>query len=488
MVYLLSWDKMSEPEQALSQFVQGILNRKGHKVFIDVDNYKTYLKESWQETGLWELLKANISEFDGAVSYTLDCNDVGINMAATLSAAYDLLGVPKKLISKVNGLGLKTVRNLDEVKGSRAERQRIIFREVKDRLSKTALVHQVVKEGNFHLMLRDFSIANRWACIYTSESEEDRGFRKEVLEWLDCNVPVYGWNDDEIAFIRDISTYGEYAVPTDWSCNHSYFGQNIHTVKQHTPRTSVAEGKHYIALVVSDGDNVQWLEREFCTTSTFGQRQRSKENYKISWTFSPSLAKLCPDAAEAIYSGNKNDYFISGVSGIGYANCLSYPREHLDGFTESTAKAMADSDLNVVCLLDYLPLTENAEFVADRLSSYTRFDNIIGGVWELDPDHYKGGQGKIFWCDGKPFISVRISLWHPSDKPGNVTKEWLDEFIEKVNAFPVSPDSEDGYTVINVHPWTITIEDLDYVVSKLDKKFELVYADELIELVKKNLG
>ena len=32
------------------------------------------------------------------------------------------------------------------------------------------------------------------------------------------------------------------------------------------------------------------------------------------------------------------------------------------------------------------------------------------------------------------------------------------------------------------------MDDLDYVVSKFDKKFELVYADELIELVKKNLG
>ncbi len=488
MVLLLSWDKMTDDERALAQFVQGILNRKGHKIFIDTDNYRSYLKESYKETGLWELIEENSAFFAGAVCYDLDCNDVGINMAATVSAATDLLGVPRTLIQKVNALGIKTVRDLADIKGSRAERQRIIFNEVKDALSRTALVHQVVKEGNFHLMLRDFSIANRWACIYTSENEEDRSFRREVLQWLDCNVPVYGWNDDEIAFIRDISSYGDYAVPTDWSSNHSYFGQNVRKVKQRAPRTPIAEGKHYIALVVSDGDNVQWLEREFCTVSTFGQRQRSKLDYKMSWTFSPSLVKLCPEAAEKIYSGKKHDYFISGVSGVGYANCLSYPREYLDGFTEITSKAMADSDLSVVCLLDYLPLTENADFVADRLSCYTRFGNIIGGIWELDPDHYRGGRGRIFWSDGKPFISVRYSLWHPSDKPGNVTREWLDEFIEKINALPVAPDSADGYTVINVHPWTITIDDLDYVVSRLDKKFELVYADELIELVKKNLG
>ena len=94
-------------------------------------------------------------------------------------------------------------------------------------------------------------------------------------------------------------------------------------------RAPVAKNKHYVAFVMSDGDNVQWLEREFFTTSTFGQRQASKLDYKMRWTFSPSLAELCPDAAEKIYSGVKHDYFISGVSGIGYANCPSLLRTPL---------------------------------------------------------------------------------------------------------------------------------------------------------------
>lgn len=488
MVHLLRWDGMTQEEKALAQSVQGILNRKGVKVFIDVDNYLEYLKEEYREAELFKLIEENAAEFSGAASYTLNCNDVGVNMAAMLSAAYDILGVPKGLCERVNALNIPTVRNLDEIAGSRAARQRAVWLECRDRLNKNALVHQVVKEGNFHLTLRDFAIANRWACIYTGENEEDRAFRREVLEWLDANIPVYGWNDDEIAFIRDISTYGEYAVPTDWSCNHSYFGLNLHTVSRKTPRTPVRENKHYIALVVSDGDNVQWLEREFATTSTFGQRQRSPMNYKMSWTFSPSLVSLCPDAAEKIYSSKKNDYFITGVSGVGYANCLSYPREHLDGFTALTAKTMKDSGLNVVCLLDELHLTEDLQFTQERLSCYAKYDNIYGGIWELDPDHYRGGRGKIFWAEGKPFISVKYSLWHPSDRPGNVTKEFLDDFIKKINSLEVNPRGEDGYTVINIHPWTITMDDVDYVVRGLDDKFELVYADELIELVKKNLG
>ena len=487
MISSIVWKSLAEDEKALAQFVQGILNRKGRRVFIDIDNYKLFVKEPMVEVGLWELLEKNVDAFDGLVKYKLDPNDVGINMAATVSAATDLLGVPETLADKVSALGLDIVRDLSDIKGSSAVRQRAIFDEYKGKLSKTALVHQVVAEGNFHLVLRDFSIANRWACMYTGESDEDRALRREVLEWLDPNVPIYGWNDDEISFIRDISTYGDFAVPTDWSSNHSFFGQNIHTVKQNVRRAPIAPDKHYVAIVVSDGDNVQWLEREFFTTSTFGQRQRSALDYKMSWTFSPSLAELCPDAAEKIYSGQKHDYFISGVSGIGYANCLSYPREHLDKFTELTARAMRDSDLNVVCLLDNIKLTENEENVRDRLSCYAKYDNIYGGIWELDPDRYGSGKGKIFYAMGKPFVSVRFTMWHPSCKEECMTREWLDGIVNDINAMPVAPDREDGYTVLNVHPWTISMESLDYAVSKLAPHIELVYADELINLIKENV-
>ena len=116
MVSLLSWNKLEDDERALAQFVQGILNRKGQKIFIDIDNYKLFLKEEYEEENLWKLLEENITEFSGAVCYNLNCNDVGINMAAMLSAASDALGVPHTLIEKVNALGLKTVRPLADIK------------------------------------------------------------------------------------------------------------------------------------------------------------------------------------------------------------------------------------------------------------------------------------------------------------------------------------------------------------------------------------
>lgn len=486
MVEVLAANELTDAELAFALSVQGVLNRKGHKVFIDIDSYMAYLTEEYKYVSLWELTERYASEFDGAAVYDLNCNDVGINMAATISAAYDIVGAPRELDQKTAALGIKRVCDLADITGSPAERQRAVFDAVYPKLKRTALIHQVVKAGNFHLRLRDFGIKNGWACIYTSESEEDRDFRRYVLEKLDRNIPIYGWNDDEIAFIKDISVYGDYAVPTDWSCNHSYFNAGG-AIRQKRKNIAPRPNKHYVALVVSDGDNVQWLERDFAFDGMFGQRQRSERDYKLNWTFAPTLVRLCPAAAERIYGGAKSDYFICGVSGIGYANCLSYPRDRLDEFTAQTAQAMAESDLQAVCMLDNINLTKNNKFVADRLSCYEKYDNIIGGIWELDPDRYGSGHGKIFRVNGKPFVSVRFTMWHPSGDPTCVTREWLDELAAAVNACSVDPTSDSGYSVVNVHPWTVGIDSLDYFVSRLDEHIELVYADELINLIKTNV-
>ena len=78
-----------------------------------------------------------------------------------------------------------------------------------------------------------------------------------------------------------------------------------------------------------------------------------------------------------------------------------------------------------------------------------------------------------------------VSLWHPSGDPKAVTKEWLDEIAGKFDARPADIYSEKGYTVVNVHPWTVDMEALDYFVSRLDKHIiKIVTAGELVSLVK----
>ncbi len=493
MIYSISYDKLTDSQKALALSLQGIVNRREKTIFLDVDNYKNYLpiNAEVQSTDLEFLLKKYASYLDGFVCYNLSSSDVAINMATTISAAFDVLGVPSDLCGFVEQFGLKKLYDLSDVVGNASERQKKVFDYCLDKLNKDGLVHQVVRQDNFHLRLRDLAISQRFACIYTDESDNDRAFRRYVLSKLHSNIPIYGWTTDEIMFVRDISEFGNYVLPSDWSCNHSFFSHNGETLlKQSRWQAPIRPNKHYVALVVSDGDNIQWLERNFSAPDgSFGRRMAYCGKYKMTWTISPSLVKLCPNIAKYIYQNAKYDYFIAAVSGIGYANLLEYPSEHLQQFTQKTQVAMEKSNLNIVCMLDNINNTKNKKKCDEVLQSYSKFDTIQGGVWELDPDRYSSGDGKIFWSQGKPFVSVRFSLWHPSCQMEQVTHSWLDEMAAQVNAMPVSPNTEEGYSIVNVHPWTMTQQSVDYFVSQLDSdKVELVYADELIDMIKNHLS
>ena len=147
---------------------------------------------------------------------------------------------------------------------------------------------------------------------------------------------------------------------------------------------------------------------------------------------------------------------------------------------------MKKMDLNVVCLLDNINNIKSQENVNKRLYFYGKSD-IIGGIWEIDPDRYSSGNGKIYYVNDKPFVSVKYSLWCTYAKVGEAPKSFLDEYINILNSLKPNIHSKDGYTVLNVHPWSISIQDLDYIVSNLNDDIELVYADELINLIKKNV-
>lgn len=488
MVYAIRTQDMSREEFSLAVFLQGGVNKRGKRLLLDVDHYLSYIKEQVTYLTLSEAVARFAPEFEGAAVYDLGRGDVSVNLAATVCAAENYLGFPRPLLGLVPDL---TVRfDAAEVRGSNAERQREIFLRYRDRLNPSGLVHQVVVGDDYHLELRDFAIARGFFTFFTDENEEDLAFRREVMSWAERNIPVFGWTTDEIGFVRSISEYGNFVIPMDWSCNHSYFGtEEMVSVRQNCNEpVQLSRGKHYLTIVVSDGDNVQWLERDFSTTSHFGQRIRCNQGYPMNWTVAPSMTYLCPEVLQSLYAQADHDYFITGVSGIGYNNLMTYPREHLPRYAALTAQAMRAADLHYMCMLDNLETTRDTADVTARLDELAQYDQIGGGIWELDPDRYGSGRGRVFWSsNGKPFVSVRLSLWHPSNRPDMVTREWLDGFAAEINRMPVKPDAIEGYTVLNVHPWTTNMRQLDYIVSQLAPHVEILYVRDFLEAIRRNV-
>ena len=68
-----------------------------------------------------------------------------------------------------------------------------------------------------------------------------------------------------------------------------------------------------------------------------------------------------------------------------------------------------------------------------------------------------------------------------------MTQEWLREQAEIVNGYPADIGSINGYTVINVHPWTVGPDDLAYFISQLDDGVEVISADDMIAALTANI-
>ena len=484
MVYLIKYQNLNLEEQSLAISLTGFLNKHHISTIVDYHIYRNYVDDELEEIDLFDLIDKYHTLIEGIILFDLKPGLVDINLATNLMLLGNYLSVPRTILSKIQKYNFPIIYDTKEIVGSIAKRQDYVFNLVKDIINKDALIHQVTRADNFLVTLRDQAIKDNILCIYTQELDEDINFRHKVLEYLNKNIPIYGWNDNEIAFIADISKYGDYMIPADWSCNHSYFSSFTGPLKQkNKERTKIDPQKHYVCITVSDGDNIQWMETHFLTSSTMYERMESKENYKLNFTFPPLLRTNCYNCAKKIYEVDKNNYFISGVSGVGYMNPSRYPKKYLPQFAIDTASSMKTSDLSIITILDNLNETDEANLI-DSLSYFAGEENIEGGILELDPDRYEAGKGRVYFINDKPFASVRFSLWG-SNTSSN--KELLDDYIKQINKMKPDIESPNGYSVINFHPWSMHIKDLDYVVSKLAKHIEIVYAFEFINFMKENI-
>ncbi len=446
-------------------------------VYSDVDGNR------WTLETLLNEFKGRIQE-NGYVLYRESEKAEGLNVATNYASLYGWLPVPESLKALAESIGLTVKVDLTDDEYN-VEFQERFFDEYKEEFNFKAIVSQKYEATG----LRDLAIQQGFYTFYIDDDEDTDKFRGTVIEYAGDNVPVLGWAKYEVDYVSQSSENGNMVIPSDHSHNNSFlasFDVKIPTQKHAETKKYTYETKHYCALVFSDGDNIQWIQNGY---KEYFEKLSLKKQFPLTWSFSPSMQEFSPLTMSMVYSqATENDYFIAGVSGVGYMHPTEYPKNALEDFTDITAYTMAESDLHYVSILDSTPdgfFDDNA--LQKSLEYYARYDNIKGGVLSLDPDRYAGGAGKIYFANDKPFISNRFSLWHPDGEGTVITEQWLNEQAEIVNDYPADIYSVNGYSVINVHPWTISIENLEYFVSQLDEDVQLVTLDELLTMVGENI-
>ncbi len=496
-IYTISSSYMSADENIMITSLQGILAQEKAQIFVidETDNgssafwledcKEAYGFDTVNVTDPWQL----VSDFSEAIvdqKYVLFNNvnagevnytDQSINYATVVAAVENYIMIPKTLETKAIEHGL--VLGLDVTSDYSTSS---IFDMYKDKLNTQYLVHQ--KPGLTYL--RDYAIAGKAMTFYSDYYDGSSSIKQTILEWSDMNAPILGWTEDEVNYVQANSLLSKVTFAADLSCNLSFYSSlesEPLTQPNHTTSDITADpSKHYLAIVMSDGDNLQWMSRNFVKNENYyGSSERGQ--FKMTWTTSPMLYDLQPSVLSYLYdNATPNDEFIAGPSGVGYVNMTDYNPNSIGDYAAYTAGYMEKTDMEYVNLLDNYVNSD----VLDSLSGY---DQIKGGVWSIG-NKYIEGNGGIYWSNDKPFVAVRETLWRiDGNNISNKYYGYVERVAQRINEYKVDPASIEGYTVLVAHAWSIgSMGYISRFVSELDDDVELVTVSELLTLVENNVA
>lgn len=456
----------------------------------------------WSEnvsSGVWgsDITLSNYNNIVGVTAYTETSGEgystpgfilykkgqVSVNVAATLAGLTGFIPVELSKAAEFEGYGLTEKFNLD----SSALNNNWLFGVAFDEINPEGLVHQNYTDGggNTNKFLKDYGITNKYMYVYYDGTVTSSA-KIKFHNFLSKNRPIFGYTYSEDSDVAFFSEYGQFIVPTDYTCNLSFllakeFDDKDTFTQPNTDTTEVDNDKHYVAFVVSDGDNATYWQN----TAAFAENYmaavgRDEDTFPVTWSISPSLADLMPTVLTNVYeSSNDYDYFAAPVSGHGYVNAGEFASVdngvYWLNFLDKLNIYLTKSDLSTVTVIGG---TSGTYGLSNVLDDYAQLSAVNGGIVYEGNKYFGNVTGGVYWSNGKPFIGPRDSLWETT--PAYIAA--------RINMYPASPTTVDGYTVINVHPWSHSYDDIRTIVSQLDDNVEVVSLDRLVELMTENVS
>lgn len=411
----------------------------------------------------WELVERYLDQgiIKGYIVYSPDNSDgqtndhrkgidLSVNVATSMAGLLDGVIIDERLEDEARAHGL--VKLFD----ARGKTQQWCFESYNDRFNRRLLCAQDPLKPH----LRDLAIAHQALTIYGAEEPTE-----SAMKWLEPLSPIAGWNGgDEFETTRLSSIYGHLQTATDWCMNLTVLMAGseqapVRAAKTFDPRSiDWSDHRSCVSFILSDGDNVQWLESSFFygNTSYWANPERGSIPFGWSCCFA-QLAQLCPVAINhALDTQTKNDQFIEWGAGYYYPDLFGHARsdrtELLQRHARRTWNFMQQSGVRVLAF--------NVADI-DSPEALKAYETIVGEtdglsailVFQYAP--YEAGAGKTFWIRDRrgveiPVISARYSIWeHSNDRARSGTPAKVARDIRESTA-GTTPQHDWGI----VHAWS----------------------------------
>lgn len=173
--------------------------------------------------------------------------------------------------------------------------------------------------------LRDYIIATKSFVFYlTSTDSAEEPLMNQIISSRPANTPILGYIADEGPDVADLSSLGHFLNASDFLENESDWAAvaSLPSLTQPSPAPVRADANTvYLAFVVSDGDNAQYVEHHMFDLWTAGTDLGTVPE---GWSMAPGMADFAPSLIRWFYRHLPRDSeLLAGPSGVGYATQMT---------------------------------------------------------------------------------------------------------------------------------------------------------------------
>lgn len=454
---------LSPDELITFSSLQGRINRKQPRILIAdrraeegaftwAETAKLNSRHEYSRQNRYELLAKYAQELDGVVLYDPALSPHYRNLAGTIAAQHNAIpanGATHEEMKKA-GIDLKVLVNLTELKFTTPlEIYRYMHERYWPKAGKRLLVSAKPYDRGDQHHTRDIAAATGSAVVWldTRIPEERDLLRKFFADMQAGEAIALGWYATERTGITTASEFGIGTMPADHYLSGSVYAGTDHRILiPAVPKKPPLENKAYVAIFISDGDNIQYTQHAM--RRNWDRIGESRGKVPLNWTIAPGLVDMGPALLNYYYTtATPNDCFVTGPSGMGYlmpTNTLTEPGApvgeslkdpaKMEGYTKMTETYLQRSGLRVVTIWDdaspalrqayekncrnlYGATVQNFKDVPSVAGSVednrVRFDKLeipYAGSYEHISSSLKRELGK--W-DGKAplFLSYQVDVW-----------------------------------------------------------------------------
>ena len=255
------------------------------------------------------------SELSGIIVYDNSQPDT-INLATTLAGAKGALVVAPSLVERLTAAPYN-LPILPDFRGKFSNKL-AVYQALDDQYW-PSLPHRLAigLSPDVKAAVREYGTAVGAAMLWLDpEAPSEAPLLNHFLPAMGPGSSWMGWWANEGPGVAAASKYGVATIASDFATNltlHSGMPRTIHVKPM--PAKPALQNKLYVAFILSDGDNLQYVEH--LMRKLWANPDRGK--VPIGWTLSPAMVDAMPGALDYLWaSSTANDCLISGPSGYGY--------------------------------------------------------------------------------------------------------------------------------------------------------------------------